>query len=286
MKSRRWKVILLVVMVTVFAAPILFYLAARVLVHHLVIDNSGDAKGSSPPLMDIRHPEASVSNTVTRLFVKPFPGEYPVLNYFDHDRPVAPNDNNGYQLTWQGAKAQPRVDTGGYDGHMGVDWLLPEGTPLFAVTNATVFFAGKVDAPCFLENNRIVSGWQVNLEFIATDGQMYTASYYHLSEVDVKLGDLVTEGQQIGLSGATGCAGGPKGHPTAHLHLEIKRVTNPVTHEGIPIDPYGWEGPSADPWETCIHGGKSVWFWKEGQAPGMSRAVINQKMRYWLKKWF
>jgi murein DD-endopeptidase MepM/ murein hydrolase activator NlpD len=285
MNQRALRIILWAIVGIGIGLPIILYVALRITVACLVIDNSGSHSGS-PALMDIEHPEPAATNTIMRLFVKPFPGSYSVLNYFDHDLPIAPNDTNGYQLTWQGAKAQPRIDIGGYDGHMGVDWRLAEGTPLFAVTNARVFFAGKVDGPCFLENNRIVSGWQVNLEFVAPDGQTYTANYYHLSRTDVNQGDQVTAGQQIGLSGATGCTGGGPNNPVAHLHLQIERIPNPIAHAGIPIDPYGWEGPGTDPWAACIPNGKSVWLWKEGQAPSMSREGVRRDMRKWLNKWF
>jgi hypothetical protein len=99
-------------------APVILYSALRIVVHNYVIDNSdGDSVTRLfPPLRDAISPKPAAANTVMPLFVKPFSGEYPVLNYFDHDRPVAPNDINGYQLTWQGARAQPGIDIGGYDG--------------------------------------------------------------------------------------------------------------------------------------------------------------------------
>jgi hypothetical protein len=45
--------------------------------------------------------------------------------------------------------------------------------------------------------------------------------------------------------------------------------TDPV--QFLPIDPYGWEGPSPDPWSINDPGKASYWFWKEGQAPDMVR---------------
>jgi hypothetical protein len=61
-------------------------------------DGAGAPSGvTAPPLTDVVNPEPGAGNTVIRLFSRPFMGEYQVLNYFDHDRPVWPNDTNGYQ---------------------------------------------------------------------------------------------------------------------------------------------------------------------------------------------
>ena len=144
-------------------------------------------------------PEPSSSDTVMRLFAHPFAGEYRILNYFDHDRPVAPNDTNGHQLTWRGARAVPGRDIGGYDGHSGIDWLLPENTPVFAVTASEVIFAGESTFNCSLEGNREVTNITVTLKIIAPDGETYFFVYTHLNRIDVAAGDVVLEGQQIGL---------------------------------------------------------------------------------------
>jgi murein DD-endopeptidase MepM/ murein hydrolase activator NlpD len=48
--------------------------------------------------------------------------------------------------------------------------------------------------------------------------------YLHLSKIKVKVGDMVEQGEVIGLSGQTGYAYGP------HLHLSV--VIN-----GVSIDP-------------------------------------------------
>ncbi|MCD6582131.1 MAG: M23 family metallopeptidase [Desulfuromusa sp.] len=51
--------------------------------------------------------------------------------------------------------------------------------------------------------------------------------YAHMSQLDVQLGDMVTRGQVIGRSGATGMAGGD------HLHLGI-------FISGVPVQPIEW----------------------------------------------
>ncbi|MCL5742870.1 MAG: M23 family metallopeptidase, partial [Acidobacteria bacterium] len=51
--------------------------------------------------------------------------------------------------------------------------------------------------------------------------------YGHLSEVDVKVGDMVKRGQPMGKSGATGLAGGD------HLHFSMQI-------DGVQINPVEW----------------------------------------------
>jgi len=240
---------------------------------------SGDGGGAGAPssaagpiLVDVLHPEPAAGNTTMRLFGKPFAGDYPLQNYFDHDRPTAPNDSNGYQLNWRGARAYPGRDIPGYDGHTGIDWALPEGTPVLAVTDGRIIFAGSTTpAPCWLQNNEVVSSLMVIVAFTAPDGQAYSVSYNHLNHIDVTRNDRVVEGQQLGLSGVSGCVGRLNGRPSAHLHFQVNKVLDVASGTVAPVDPYGWEGPGLDPWSTHANGASSVWFWKEGQAPNLAR---------------
>ncbi|WP_199520261.1 M23 family metallopeptidase, partial [Kitasatospora sp. MBT63] len=100
--------------------------------------------------------------------------------------------------------------------HTGTDWAVPTGTPLYAITNATVVSAANDGA----YGNEIV--------LKLPDGKY--AQYAHLSKLLVTAGQSVTTGQQIGLSGSTGNATGP------HLHFEI-RTTNTY---GAVIDPVAY----------------------------------------------
>lgn len=85
--------------------------------------------------------------------------------------------------------------------HRGVDLRAPTGTPIRALA------AGKV----VIAEEMYYSG---NVVFI-DHGLGAVSSYGHMSRIDVRPGDRVTAGQQIGLSGATGRVTGP------HLHLGL-----------------------------------------------------------------
>lgn len=100
--------------------------------------------------------------------------------------------------------------------HTGVDFVVPTGTSLKAVGAGTVVSAGWGGA----------YGNQVVIKL--NDG--YYAQYAHLSQLSVSAGQTVTEGQQIGLSGATGNVTGP------HLHFEIRTTPD----YGSDVDPVAY----------------------------------------------
>ncbi|MER7840271.1 M23 family metallopeptidase [Streptomyces sp. NPDC096040] len=100
--------------------------------------------------------------------------------------------------------------------HTGIDFHAASGTVVHAVGTGTVVTTGWGGA----YGNQIV--------IKMADG-MYT-QYGHLSSIGVTVGQKVTPGQQIGLSGATGNATGP------HLHFEAR--TTP--EYGSDVDPVAY----------------------------------------------
>jgi murein DD-endopeptidase MepM/ murein hydrolase activator NlpD len=103
-----------------------------------------------------------------------------------------------------GAKRIYKYSNGGQAAsiHAGVDFGIITGT------NVISCGAGKV----VLARSRIVTGNSVIIEHLPG---LYSL-YYHLSEINVKEGDIVQTGELLGLSGATGLATGP------HLHWEVR----------------------------------------------------------------
>jgi murein DD-endopeptidase MepM/ murein hydrolase activator NlpD len=100
--------------------------------------------------------------------------------------------------------------------HTGVDFPVPTGTSVKAVSAAKVVSAGWADA----------YGYEVVLRH--RDGKY--SQYGHLSAISVRTGQSVRPGQRLGRSGSTGNATGP------HLHFEIR--TGPGY--GTDIDPLGY----------------------------------------------
>ena len=86
--------------------------------------------------------------------------------------------------------------------HLGVDYAAPTGTPVRAVGEGKVEFAGWQNG----------YGNVVQLDH----GNGHATTYAHLNRIEVEDGQRVEQGQRIGTVGATGWATGP------HLHFEFR----------------------------------------------------------------
>ncbi|MCX4673756.1 M23 family metallopeptidase [Streptomyces sp. NBC_01433] len=100
--------------------------------------------------------------------------------------------------------------------HSGVDFHAASGTSVVAVGAGTVVEAGWGGA------------YGNNIVLRMTDGT-YT-QYGHLSSIGVSVGQSVTSGQRIGLSGSTGNSTGP------HLHFEARTTAE----YGSDMDPVAY----------------------------------------------
>jgi murein DD-endopeptidase MepM/ murein hydrolase activator NlpD len=95
--------------------------------------------------------------------------------------------------------------------HTGLDFACPEGTPIHAVSRGTITFTGW-DGPY---GNKTV-------ETLPDGTEIW---YAHQSAITASVGDSVSEGDVIGLVGATGNVTGP------HVHIEVR------PGGGDPVDP-------------------------------------------------
>lgn len=85
--------------------------------------------------------------------------------------------------------------------HKGVDWACPVGTAINASCGGRIVTAGWV------------RGYGYCVEIAHSDGKH--TRYGHLSQLLVSVGDVVSQGERIALSGNTGDSTGP------HVHFEI-----------------------------------------------------------------
>jgi len=196
-------------------------------------------------------------NRVLPIFSSPFADEFPLTNYFDHDLPVGTYPAKGYELNFCDERAAGRLEP-----HRGYDWVMPVGTPLLAVADGQVTYAGT-DPPFYCAPlGRVVADQRfVEILHPASSGEQFSSVFVHLSRIDVGVGQMVSRGETVGLSGNSGCSTEP------HLHLHVWRFTH--TNNGFPtvVDPYGWEGAGPDPWSLVSAGSSSVWLWRPGEAP-------------------
>lgn len=113
------------------------------------------------------------------------------------------------------------------------DIKMPQGTPILAAAAGRVAFVHTGEHACGGAGLRDYANY---ITIYHADG---TATQYgHVSRVDVKVGDGVEAGQQIGLSGRTGYTG-----CVAHLHFARQVQGGPVT-QSIPI--YFREAPGME----------------------------------------
>ncbi len=98
--------------------------------------------------------------------------------------------------------------------HDGIDINIDAGTPVYAVGDGTVRFAGKT-----------LSGYGTVIEL--NHGYGYSTLYAHLSKILVAEGRKVKRGELIARTGRSGLVSGP------HLHYEVRlngRKQNPVDY--------------------------------------------------------
>ena len=101
--------------------------------------------------------------------------------------------------------ANPQIYSG--HGHDGIDIAANIGTPVLAALGGVVLGTGNTD---------VVRGcYSFGKWVMIKHPNGINTMYAHLSQIEVSSGQVVTQGQEIGLSGETGYATGP------HLHFGV-----------------------------------------------------------------
>ena len=108
---------------------------------------------------------------------------------------------------------------GVHEPHHGVEFYNAQGTPILAAADGKVVFAGSDNLTLL----SWITGFYGNVVVIEHHfpgfPQTFYTLYAHQYKINVKVGQEVNAGEQIGQVGATGTARG------SHLHFEV-RVTN------------------------------------------------------------
>ncbi len=137
----------------------------------------------------------------------PDPGE-PVArpgtrDHFWFGRPIAPPGNRLVDQTYTYGSTMG----GNFQQHQGIEFNNPEGTPVHAIGDGVVAFAGLAEAGsntvAILHDRRL-------------DDRYVWSTYYHNVDLAVGVGDSVGAGDLIAHVGSTGRA------TNDHLHLEIQ----------------------------------------------------------------
>jgi len=100
--------------------------------------------------------------------------------------------------------------------HQGFDYDAPIGTPALAVKYGTIVQVDNVDDSDY--------GLNVTLQTTNDDGSTSYSFYGHLSAISIDVGDVLNEGDVIGLTGVSGTSG-----KNPHLHFENRSYLNTST---------------------------------------------------------
>ena len=111
--------------------------------------------------------------------------------------------------------------------HTGIDFTAPRGTPIIATGDGVIEKAGRGSG----YGNRVV----------INHGYGYQTQYAHMFKIEVKVGQKVKRGDQIGLVGSTGASTAP------HCHYE-------VMHKGKKVNPiqYVLDGLSPKEYQNLV----------------------------------
>jgi murein DD-endopeptidase MepM/ murein hydrolase activator NlpD len=145
------------------------------------------------------------------------------------------NKSDGTAFTvnsnYTGASTCGRANYLCYDGHPGTDYPVANNTPVYAAD------AGTAHLPASFPGISNAQSYNT-VEIEHQSG--YRTYYLHLSSRVVSEGTPVKRGDLIGYSGDVGSPG------SYHLHFEVQR-------NGVPVDPYGWQGSGTDPYTRAAN---------------------------------
>ena len=148
------------------------------------------------------------------------PTPEPFVDHYALNRPISDQGEDEVDRTYPYGDTQ--YDT--RETHHGVEFFNPRGTPVLAVEDGTVIYAGDDSQVLFGPINDFYGNVVVLEHSIQSpDGLTVYTVYAHLDRIDLVEGQWVQQGDRIGIVGDTGIAIGP------HLHFEV-RVGDPYDY--------------------------------------------------------
>jgi murein DD-endopeptidase MepM/ murein hydrolase activator NlpD len=134
-------------------------------------------------------------------------------------RPIAPRDNAFIDQTYRYGSTMG----GNFQQHQGVEFNNPDGTPVLAIGEGVVAYAGPA------ERGALTVAIRHDSTLATPDGERFIYSvYYHNSELLVQVGQRVARGDTLARVGHTGRA------TNDHLHLEVH--ASPVDSVQLIVD--------------------------------------------------
>jgi uncharacterized repeat protein (TIGR01451 family) len=152
---------------------------------------------------------------------------------YGSDCPI-PNPNGGANLCgFKNSLGTNFIVNGHYSGGGAPNYLYYDGHP--AYDYSTIDQSPNGIIPVLAAADGVAHNGSNTWNVVYIDhGNGYATYYLHLYNRTVPDNTAVSRGQIIGYSGSTG-ANAP------HLHFEVRK-------NGVPVDPYGWQGDSVDPY--------------------------------------
>ena len=165
---------------------------------------------------------------------RPLDSFFPINSFFDHDSASGlVTRMDGRQLT----DTSTGVGYNWYDGHSGIDYAdTGITTSIKAAASGLISAAGWEKDPYYCS---VLGKNMTSNRVVIAHSNGFKSYYYHISSVSNnpttgspwKAGDSVNSGDEIAISGSTGCS------TQAHLHFMLKR-----NDTGASVDVYGFWG--------------------------------------------
>ena len=192
--------------------------------------DSGDSSSSVRPSFTPTPSDFLLSN-----FLLPLPAPVAAIlpSHFLLARPIAPPGNSLIEASYRYGSTQ----RGKRVLHHGVEMENDLGTPVLSTADGVVVVAGNDQEIAYGPKTNFYGHLVVLKHDFPVLGQPLYTLYAHLSQVSVKVGEIVRTGQVIGQVGMTGWAIG------YHLHFEVRMGKNSYENTR---NPELWLQPPSD----------------------------------------